>query len=148
MSKIIWVIIIVLIVVIGGYFLFKGVYQTSTRKSIPIPAEKESIPPANQLEEAVSEPKVKEFIISGTEYSFSPSSITVSTGDKVKITLRNDGRIKHNLIIQGLEISSRSIGPGQTDIVEFIAPASGTYSIYCSFPGHRARGMEGILKVE
>lgn len=92
---------------------------------------------------------VKEFTVLGTEYSFNPSLITtVSAGERVKITFKNEGRAPHNLIIEGLGIATKLIGPGETDTVEFTAPASGTYTFLCSVPGHRASGMEGQLIVE
>lgn len=91
---------------------------------------------------------VKEFVVSGNEFSFSPSTITVKAGEKVKIIFENNGRTPHNLVIEGLGISTKVIGGGKTDIIEFIAPTSGTYVILCSVPGHRAAGMEGQLRVE
>lgn len=91
---------------------------------------------------------VKEFTISGTEYSFNPSSITVSTGDRVKITFQNIGRAPHNLTIEGLGVSTRTIRSGQTDTIEFTALTPGTYTFICSVPGHAAAGMVGNLIVE
>lgn len=90
----------------------------------------------------------KEFTIEGSEFSFSPASITISAGEKVKLTFENQGRAPHNLVVEGLGISTRTIGSGQTDAVEFTAPASGTYIFFCSVPGHKTAGMEGSLKVE
>lgn len=105
-----------------------------------------SLPPAPSPEAAP--PAIKELTISGTEYSFSPASITVSAGDQVKVTFRNNGSIIHNFKISELGIGTKTIGPGEADVVEFTAPTSGTYDILCSIPGHRAAGMEGSLRVE
>jgi nitrite reductase (NO-forming) len=66
----------------------------------------------------------------------------------VKIIFKNEGKAPHNLVIQGLGIGTRTIGVGQTDTIEFTAPSSGTYTFYCSVPGHRAAGMEGRLEVK
>lgn len=132
--------------ILGGTILLilmtvlAGCYNTSSTAGIsdsttPLPA----VTPTGQ---------VKEFSVSGTEYSFSPSSITVNAGDQVRITFKNNGRAIHNLIIEGLGVGTKTIGVGQADIVEFIAPASGTYTFFCSVSGHRAAGMEGSLKVE
>lgn len=141
MSKTILIIVIILVVVIGGYFLLKGGYQASAPTSTPevTALEEEILPPTGQ---------VKEFTVSGTEYSFSPSSITVSAGDRVKITFRNDGRIGHNFVVRDLGIGTRTIGPGQTDTIEFTTPQSGTYTFICSVPGHAVAGMVGDLEVE
>lgn len=140
-------IIIVLLVGVGGYFLLKGGYQASapTAPAPTTPTEKA----APALEEAtLTSPAVREFIVSGSEFSFSPASISVKASEKVKITFKNNGRALHNLTVEGLNIGTKTIGGGKTDIVEFTAPASGTHAFFCSVPGHRQAGMEGQLKVE
>jgi azurin len=40
------------------------------------------------------------------------------------------------------------VGPGETVEVTFKAPAAGTYTFLCSFPGHFAAGMKGTLVVK
>lgn len=136
MNKTILIIVVILVLVIGGYFFLKGGYRTPTS--------------ATPALEGVTTPTsaVKEFTVSGTEFSLSPSSITVKAGDRVKITFRNTGGASHNLAIEGLGVSTKTIGSGKTDTVEFTVPTSGTYPIFCSVPGHRSAGMEGQLKVE
>jgi len=43
---------------------------------------------------------------------------------------------------------TRLLGPGESDTVEFAAPrAPGSYPFVCSFPGHYAIGMKGVLTV-
>ncbi len=91
---------------------------------------------------------VKEITVVGTEFAFSPSAISVQAGEKVELIFKNEGRASHNLVIEGLEVSTKTIGGGQTDTVEFTAPASGTFTFFCSIPGHRASGMGGDLKIE
>ena len=133
MNKTILIIIIAAILVIGGDFLLRGGYQG------PAPGTpKETLAPTGP---------VKEFTISGTEYSFSPSSITVSTGERVKITFQNSGGAPHNLAIEGLGVSTKTIGSGKTDVVEFTALQSGTFTFFCSVPGHAAAGMVGDMIV-
>lgn len=43
--------------------------------------------------------------------------------------------------------ATKLLGPGESDTVEFAAPAEGTYEFICSFPGHYA-SMKGTLVVE
>lgn len=45
-------------------------------------------------------------------------------------------------------VASKMLGPGETDTVSFIAPASGTYDYICTFPGHALAGMRGTLNVK
>lgn len=141
MKKIIVIIIVVMLVLVGGYFVWQRSYQTSTQVATPTPTTPEQITTST-----VS--TAREFIILGTEYGFNPSSIKVKSGEQVKITFKNSGRAPHNLVIEGLGIGTKTIGESGTDTVEFTAPASGTYPIFCSIPGHRADGMKGQLIVE
>lgn len=144
--KTVIIIAVLLLAIVGGYFLLRGSYQAPTSA----PTTPKETPEVTVPEEEVSPPtsQVKEFTVSGSEFSFSPSSISVAVGERVKIIFRNDGRAPHNLIVEGLGVGIRTIGGGQTDIIEFTAPASGTYTFICSVPGHRAAGMEGSLKIE
>jgi len=40
------------------------------------------------------------------------------------------------------------LGPDQSDTMTFEAPAPGDYPYLCSFPGHFAAGMRGVMTVE
>ena len=140
MNKIILIIVIILIVLVGGYFLFKGGYQSPTT-----PTSTEVGAPE---QEGVGTAEVKEITVVGTEFAFSPSAISVQAGEKVELIFKNEGRASHNLVIEGLGVSTKTIGGGKTDIIEFTAPVSGTFTFFCSIPGHRSSGMEGSLIVE
>ncbi|MDY6770679.1 MAG: thioredoxin domain-containing protein [Candidatus Nanohaloarchaea archaeon] len=85
--------------------------------------------------------------VSGTEYSFSPSTITVEKGQTVKVTFTNTGSIPHNLRIPALGVGSSTIRAGGSDSFTFTAPRSGTFPIrfVCSLPGHSENGMRGRL---
>lgn len=151
--NLILILIIVAIVLVGGYFLLKGGYQaptvpsTSVEEITPSPPG-EVISPPTEEEEVTPSPTVREITVSGTEFSFNPASITVSAGEQLKITFRNDGSIIHNFKITELGVGTKTIGPGNTDTIEFTAQTSGTYTFLCSVPGHRASGMEGELTVQ
>jgi nitrite reductase (NO-forming) len=142
MNKTLWIIVAILLVVFVGYFLMRGYRAPTPTPTTPAPtAPKEEVTPTPGA-------PVKEITVVGTEFSFNPSSITLSAGERVKIIFKNEGKAPHNLIIQGLGIGTRTIGGGQTDTIEFTAPSSGTYTFYCSVPGHRSAGMEGRLEVK
>ncbi|MDY6761799.1 MAG: cupredoxin domain-containing protein [Candidatus Nanohaloarchaea archaeon] len=90
----------------------------------------------------------KTVTVSGTEYSFSPSTITVEKGQEVTIEFTNTGQIPHNLKIPALNVGSDTIQAGQTDSFTFTAPESGTFPIdfECTLPGHASSGMTGTLQ--
>ena len=142
-SKTIGIVIIALVIIVAGYFLLRRSYQAPTVTPEKTGRAIETPPTAQAPTSGATEISVV-----GTEFSFSPASISVKAGEQVKITFRNNGRVPHNLILEGLGIETKTISGGQTDIVEFIAPSLGTYAFFCSIPGHRAAGMEGSLKIE
>ncbi|MDP3995757.1 MAG: cupredoxin domain-containing protein [bacterium] len=128
-------IIIILAVIVGGYLLLQGSRQQATEESTSAPEGSTTV-------------VAKEFTVEGGEYSFNPDSISVSSGELIRVTFKNIGRLNHNFVIQDLGVNTRTIGPGQTDTIEFTALDSGTYTFICSVPGHAVAGMLGDLLVE
>ena len=44
--------------------------------------------------------------------------------------------------------STKLLGPGESDTVTFAAPyVPADYDVVCSFPGHAAQGMQGVMTV-
>ena len=91
---------------------------------------------------------VTEATVEGSEYSFSPKTITVKKGATVKLTFKNIGNTIHTWTIDELDLDTGSILPGSSKTIEFDAVEAGTYEIYCSVSGHKESGMVGTLKIE
>ncbi|MDY6778703.1 MAG: cupredoxin domain-containing protein [Candidatus Nanohaloarchaea archaeon] len=87
--------------------------------------------------------------VSGGEYYFSPRRISVTRGERVRVTFRNTGSIPHNLRIPSLGVGSNTINPGRSSSFTFTAPKSGTFPITfeCTLPGHARNGMRGTVTV-
>ncbi len=82
------------------------------------------------------------------EFKFEPAEITVAPGQAVKLTLKNEGVIDHDLMIKaiGFKITAQ---PGKSETKTFVAPtAPGTYDIDCDIAGHKDAGMTGKLIVK
>jgi len=141
-GKTVGIIIVAFVVIVGGYFLLRS-YQAPKVTPGTTGGTTQTSPTTQAPASGATEINVV-----GTEFSFNPASISVKAGEKIKITFRNNGRSPHNLVVEGLNIGTKTISPGQTETIEFTAPSSGTYTFFCSIPGHRAAGMEGSLKVE
>ncbi len=107
----------------------------------PAPAVPEQHAPAAPPASAV-----KEFTVTGTSFSFAPSSMTVKKGDKVKITFVNTSGF-HDFKIDEFNVATKKINGGEEDVVEFTANKVGTFEYYCSVGSHRAMGMKGTLTV-
>ena len=90
---------------------------------------------------------VKEFTVSGSNFAFAPSTMSVNKGDKVRITFKNiEGN--HDLKIDELGVNTGIIKAGEQKVVEFVATKSGSFEYYCSVGSHRAMGMKGTLTVK
>lgn len=135
---------IILIVIIAGYFLMaKKSYPPSAlepKESASVKDTDNNADPSNSAQ--------KEIAVLGNEFSFEPSSLTIKSGEKVKLTFKNMGKAPHDLTISELNVATKVIKEGQSDTVEFTAPNSGTFSFICSVGNHAEKGMNGTVKVE
>ncbi len=100
------------------------------------------------LNKIVGAEEVREIVIAGSDFNFTPNEIRVKVGEKVRIVFRNEGEVGHNLVIEGYNIGTNVIPSGATQPIEFVADQVGEFAFYCSVPGHRDLGMEGLLIVE
>jgi plastocyanin len=84
-----------------------------------------------------------------TDIAYDKTSLASKPG-KVTIDLNNPSAISHDIAIEndaGEEIAgSELVAEGETELTAELAP--GTYTFYCTVPGHREAGMEGPLKVQ
>lgn len=90
---------------------------------------------------------VKEFTITGNNYSFSPAIMKVKKGDRVKITFKNTEGF-HDLKIDEFNVATQKLQADQEEFIEFTADKTGSFEYYCSVGSHRAMGMKGSLIVE
>jgi plastocyanin len=95
--------------------------------------------------------QTKQVRIVAKEYGFKPKSLTVKPGQKVAVTLVNQGTTPHSIEFQlpeGMTALQKTVPPGQTGTVEFTAPSQpGTYSFDCPVANHIQLGMKGTLTV-
>lgn len=78
---------------------------------------------------------------------FDKKTLTAKAG-KVTIVMRNPAPLSHDVSIQGPGVNAHGavVGKGGTSTVSATLKA-GSYTFYCSVPGHRQAGMEGTLTV-
>ena len=86
-----------------------------------------------------------------TDYHYAPSEIRVKPGEKIEMTLKNNGHEEHGLVF---DLPSGEVAvpshphPGETERFTVTAPIQpGTYHFHCPVGNHYARGMEGNLIV-
>ncbi len=100
------------------------------------------------------------FNVEGTEFQYTPNTLTANAGQAVNVVLKNTGTVNHTWVLEnktkaddaqpwltndGKEVAKA--GPGASGRGGFIAPGPGDYVFYCDVPGHAAAGMVGTLTV-
>ena len=83
----------------------------------------------------------------GGQLSFNTTKLSAKAGT-VTLEMKNMSPTEHNLTIaQGSKVlgATPTFTGGTRSITLTLAP--GTYTFYCSVPGHRQAGMEGVLTV-
>jgi nitrosocyanin len=135
-------IILVLVVLLGGFLLLKGKDETA-ELGMPVPN-------ATGTSEMVAEenptPTLQEFRVEGGMFYFNPSTMTVNKGDTVRIVFTNKEGM-HDWALDKFNAKTKVLKAGETETIEFVAGEAGTFEYYCSVGDHRARGMKGTLTV-
>lgn len=84
--------------------------------------------------------------VTASSFAFDPDEITVEAGEDIAIVLSSADTL-HDFTVDELD-AHVSVDDGETDEGGLRAEEPGTYTFYCSVPGHRDEGMEGTLVVE
>jgi len=78
-------------------------------------------------------------------FAFAPKRLTMTAGEEVGIRLHSqDG--PHYLYVDSLGTVA-DVGGGGTDTQALRLDKPGTYTFYCTIPGHRDAGMQGTIVV-
>ncbi len=85
------------------------------------------------------------------EFKITPSPAAIAAAGKVTFVVENTGKIQHDLALEGAGVPASTktplISPGQSAKLT-VTLAAGTYTLYCTVPGHRAAGMVAKLVVK
>ncbi len=149
------VILLAAVLIIGGIFALKSAPiapQTSSTDTgatsvADQAAQNASTTAATSTDSStVSQGPVKEFTVTGANFSFSPNTISVKKGDTVKITFKN-AEGYHDLRLDDFGVFTKMIVAGAEDTIQFVANRVGSFEYYCSVGSHRQMGMKGTLTV-
>ncbi len=154
MKKLFLVLVLVLIVGGGLYYLANRQKATPVENAMPVVGASgvtemvvEETPLATG-EASEEKGPTKTFTLDTKEFAFSVKEIKVKKGDSVTVTLTNSGAMPHNWVVDEFNANTQTITNGKTDSVTFTADKVGTFEYYCSIGQHRANGMVGKLIVE
>ena len=81
---------------------------------------------------------------------FDPPTLSGKAGQPIQVTLENTGALVHDFsITEGVSQPIKSIAqPGQKAVATFTIDKPGTYTYFCSQPGHEQAGMKGTLTIQ
>jgi len=91
-------------------------------------------------------PGASEVRVTAGEFTLSPAEIVLPASGAVNLTLDNRGALPHDLTIPALGVRIVAAG-GQTQTVGLRDLPAGTYTAYCSIPGHADAGMRATVIV-
>ncbi|MBX5472576.1 MAG: nitrite reductase, copper-containing [Acetobacteraceae bacterium] len=76
-------------------------------------------------------------------------TLVVRENDVVQVTLINGEGAVHDISFPDFHVTSERVtSPGASSTIVFQVGSAGTYSYFCTVPGHREAGMEGLIRVE
>ncbi len=142
MNKTVLAIITLVIIVFVGWWLFNSSPAVPTTTATPTSTASVA---TTSPDASIGQPET--VTITGSEFKYDPNTISAQVGQPVTVVYKNIGQYPHNFVINELGVKSPTIGPGQTETFSFTPDKSGTFSFYCSLPGHRDKGMEGTISV-
>lgn len=134
---------LIIIVIIGGWFLFKLNNETQredNQKNIEVEFRQEN------NRGAVSN-KVVEIEMVARQFSFEPNPIRVKYGERVRLKIKSED-VVHGFALPDFNINV-VLNPGEISTVEFVADKRGKFEFYCSIAcgvGHL--GMRGSIIIE
>lgn len=88
----------------------------------------------------------KKVTLIGIDMEWNLQTIEAKVNQPIEITVRNDGALDHNLVIEELGVDIL-LSPGDIEVVEFSVDHVTTMSYICSIPGHEEAGMIGEIVI-
>jgi manganese oxidase len=80
-----------------------------------------------------------------SEFAISLSAGTVDVGGTIEVS--NSGAQTHNLGVEGTDLITPDIAPGESATLDIGSLEAGSYTLYCDIPGHADSGMTTSLVV-
>ncbi|MEK7649830.1 MAG: plastocyanin/azurin family copper-binding protein [Patescibacteria group bacterium] len=150
MNKNITFLLVGLLVIAGGLIVWQSAApEEHDMAAMPndtanaLEGANETMSPPTAVETA---PGVKEFTVTGTNFAFDATALTVKKGDTVRITFKNMEGFHDWKIDEFSAATTQFKSPGE-ETIEFVADKAGSFEYYCSVGKHRAMGMKGTLTV-
>lgn len=82
--------------------------------------------------------------LNAEDIMWDPITIEAKVNQPIRITVRNEGALDHNLVIEEYDINVL-LSPGDIEVVELTVDHAGTVTYICNIPGHEEAGMVGQI---
>lgn len=147
MKRNIFLTILILVVVIGGGFLFYRELARKTPLDDVSPMATQDLVPVTSTQTNSGEGKRYHQTVTIDSQSFflNPRVFRVRRGEKVTINVRSHGN--HTFVIDELDINEKT-PDGVVTKIEFTPEKEGAFRYYCGMPGHKEAGQTGVMIVE
>lgn|SRR5690625_1371263 len=96
--------------------------------------------PVDQADDVDPTGETTEVTVSAVEMDYDVDTIEVPTGDRLVITVVNEGTMEHDLVLEG-GTRTDMLAPGQQDTID-VGVIEADQEGWCSVRGHREAGME------
>ena len=110
----------------------------------------ESEEKAGEAAAAKEGPAVKTIKVRESEFKIGLPTLATLPAGKITFVVQNAGKIQHDLAVKGPGVAGADktplIAAGQSAKLT-VSLSTGTYTLYCSVPGHEAAGMEAKITV-
>jgi len=139
---------------LSAALLFLAIAACSSSGSSQPPASsssppRESVPAASTATGSTS-PGADGTSIHVRDFKLEPGDVTIS-GSTVALAVTNDGPTVHNVTIRDASgtvlAATKDLTAGQSETISAQIPA-GTYTLFCSLPGHESLGIKGSLVIK
>ena len=84
--------------------------------------------------------------VSLSEFTITPASISAPLNGE--LTVSNAGTTVHNFNIQGTNIHTRDLQPGDSATIDLNGVKVGSYVSFCAISGHQQLGMQATLVID
>jgi cytochrome c oxidase subunit 2 len=146
---------IVVLVLIGGYFLLASNQPKKTATITPEATSdvNQAMSPTSAMPTLATQDTTQKtaasekLTITASNYMFDLKEIKVKKGEPVTITLMNKEGF-HDFVIDEFNAKTKQLKAGESETITFTPNKVGTFEYYCSVGQHRQMGMKGNLIVE